>query len=111
MVRSHTPVNHVAKLVALQAGVQPAQYRLGADICVIGRADVCQIVVPHKIVSRIQAIVERDESGDYVLRDNHSANGTYVNGRRICEHHVLRDRDEIGLGAATPLLRFEATAL
>jgi pSer/pThr/pTyr-binding forkhead associated (FHA) protein len=57
----------------------------------------------------MQAIVEQDKSGNYVLRDNRSANGTYVNGRRLREGHVLRDRDEIGLGTAVASLRFETT--
>jgi pSer/pThr/pTyr-binding forkhead associated (FHA) protein len=108
IVRIQTSANRPARIVALQEGIQPVQYQLGSDICVIGRADICQIVIPNKIVSRIQAVVEQDQHGDYVLRDNNSANGTYVNGHRLRESYVLRDRDEIGLGAAAALLRFEA---
>jgi pSer/pThr/pTyr-binding forkhead associated (FHA) protein len=106
-----TPTNRPAKIVALHAEVRPAQYRLESDICVLGRADVCQIVIPNKIVSRIQAVIERDESGNHILRDSNSANGTYVNGQRLRKTHLLKDRDEIGLGGATALLRFEVAAL
>ncbi|HXW00767.1 MAG TPA: winged helix-turn-helix domain-containing protein, partial [Anaerolineae bacterium] len=42
----------------------------------------------------------------YLLSDNHSANGTFVNGRRIREPYVLQDEDQIGLSKPAPLLFF-----
>ena len=64
----------------------------------IGRADVCQIIVPTEVVSHLHAIIEQDETGNYVLRDNNSANGTYMNGYPIWNPHILQDQNEIGLG-------------
>ncbi len=43
--------------------------------------------------------------GDYVLADEHSTNGTYVNGERIGEPVALRDGDRVQLGPNV-LLRF-----
>jgi pSer/pThr/pTyr-binding forkhead associated (FHA) protein len=94
------------KLFALYGHIQPAEYTIETDICTMGRSETCQIVVPLKIVSRLHAKIER-ESLHYILYDSNSGNGTFVNGRQIREPHWLADQDLIGLGADTPLLRFE----
>jgi pSer/pThr/pTyr-binding forkhead associated (FHA) protein len=53
--------------------------------------------VSDRLVSRRHAEIER-EHGQYVLRDCGSRNGTFVNGQRISEPHILRDGDEIQIG-------------
>lgn len=104
---SQTSTTQPAQIVALQPAIEPVRYLLESHICLIGRAEICQIIIPHKIISRIQAVIKRDKSGHYLLHDGHSANGTYVNGLRLRNAHPLADQDEIGLALATPLLRFE----
>jgi DNA-binding response OmpR family regulator len=95
-----------AKLFSVHAIVQPAEFVLESDVCTIGRSAMCDIVVTQqKTVSRLHAKIER-EGPRYVLRDANSANGTFVNGRRIVEPHLLGDDDIIGLGTPTALLRF-----
>lgn len=95
-----------SKLFALSEDVQPSEYTIETDICTIGRSQICQIVVPLKIVSRLHAKIER-AGPRYLLYDSNSGNGTFVNGRQIHEPHWLTDQDLIGLGAHTPLLHFE----
>lgn len=85
--------------------VQPAKIYLMNDVCTIGRSPQCDIVVDSKIVSRLHARVERN-GPRYLLYDNHSANGTFVNGRRIREPYALQDEDQIGLSKPAPLLFF-----
>ena len=94
------------KLVALHKDVQPVQYTVEADVCIIGRSAMCHVVVFQNTVSRLHAKIERD-GPRYVLTDASSANGTFVNGNRIREPHLLEDQDLLGLSAAMPLLRFE----
>ena len=94
-----------ARFVALHDDVQPGDYVLAADISTVGRSPSCQIVVARNIVSRMHARIERD-GPRYVLRDAGSANGTFVNERRVHAPHMLRNGDLIGLGAPAPLLRF-----
>ncbi len=94
------------KLIALYGYVQPTEYTIETDVCTIGRSQMCQIVVPLKIVSRLHAKIER-EGPRYMLYDTNSANGTFVNRRQIREPHWLIDQDLIGLSADTSLLRFE----
>lgn len=99
---SHLPA---ARLLALHEDVQPAEIVLEADVYSLGRSPLCQIVVQRSIVSRLHAKIERD-GPRYQLVDAGSANGTFLNGKRLSAPHVLSDRDLIGLGAATAVLRF-----
>lgn len=48
--------------------------------------------------SRFHCVVEQAPSGDWVIRDLGSRNGTFVNGNAITQH-VLEDGDVIALGA------------
>lgn len=85
--------------------VTPAKFHLMNDVATIGRSEQCDIVVDLKSVSRLHAKIERD-GPRYLLYDTHSANGTFINGRRLREPHVLQDEDKIGLSKPAPLLLF-----
>lgn len=62
----------------------------------IGRGFAVDLRLEDQSVSRRHAIVaERD--GEVRILDDRSANGTYVNGRRVSEA-ALRDRDMIRVG-------------
>lgn len=94
-----------ARLIRLET--EPlALYLLEADVCMIGRSPLCQVLVEQPIVSRLHARVERC-GPRYLIADAGSANGTFVNGRPLRQPHLLADGDLIGLGRAAPTLRFE----
>ncbi|MBM5826744.1 MAG: FHA domain-containing protein [Cyanobacteria bacterium M_surface_7_m2_040] len=84
----------------------PGRYRLGRD-------SGCEVVIDHSAVSREHALLEQ-RSGAWLLRDNHSTNGLWWQGRRIQEL-VLRDGDRVRLGppqqADLPELCFSAPPL
>jgi DNA-binding response OmpR family regulator len=101
---SHPP-QPFARLLALHEDVQPPESILEADVYTLGRSPLCQIVVQRSIVSRLHAKIER-EGPRYQLVDAGSANGTFLNGKRLQAPHVLSDRDLIGFGSATAILRF-----
>jgi len=101
----HLPPAQLLALSEYAAEIQPTEYTLEADICTIGRSPICQIVVQRQLVSRLHARIER-AGPRYLLQDAGSANGTFVNGRRIAEPHLLADQDLIGLGAPAGLIRF-----
>jgi pSer/pThr/pTyr-binding forkhead associated (FHA) protein len=67
------------------------------DGLTIGRSPESDILLDDPAVSRVHAIVTRDEAGTYRILDQDSANGTYVNDRRISEQ-MLEDGDEIQVG-------------
>ncbi|MBM5809852.1 MAG: FHA domain-containing protein, partial [Cyanobacteria bacterium M_surface_9_m1_291] len=55
----------------------PGRYRLGRD-------SGCEVVIDHSAVSREHALLEQ-RSEAWLLRDNHSTNGLWWQGRRIQE--------------------------
>ena len=76
------------------------EYPLDKPEIVIGRAPTSDILLSKdKLTSRRHANV-RYENGKYLLSDEHSANGTFVNGEQIEEAapYVLRDGDHVGIG-------------
>lgn len=105
-MQSSLPPIQFATLYRVQETVRPAEFVLKSDVCTIGRSSMCDIVlVEQKTVSRLHAKIER-EGPRYVLSDTNSANGTFVNERRIHEPYLLQDEDVIGLGTAQAMLRF-----
>jgi predicted component of type VI protein secretion system len=69
------------------------QRELSAERTTIGRAVDNDIVLPSNGVSKHHATIEK-AGQSFVLVDNNSANGVYVNGERI-QRHTLRFWDEI----------------
>lgn len=65
----------------------------------IGRASECDFILNGKEVSRKHARV-KFKNGSYVIEDLASANGTFVNGKRISSM-VLKHGDEIMIGDFT----------
>jgi DNA-binding response OmpR family regulator len=98
-------MNEKKILRAIRPDVEPAEYSLDDSECTMGRAGDCRIVVNRPFSSRLHARIHWD--GHYfVLEDNQSVNGTYVNGRRVEGAHKLKHGDEIGLGDPTGLLAY-----
>jgi DNA-binding response OmpR family regulator len=95
----------VPRLLALEPGVRPAEVGLENDECTLGRSDLCMVVVPRETVSRLHARIVR-EGPRFLLQDAGSANGTFVNGLRLTQPHLLSDRDRIGLGSPAPILAY-----
>jgi S1-C subfamily serine protease len=56
------------------------------------------------VSARHAAIIQR--GADYVLQDQQSKNGTFVNGNRVSADLVLSDGDVIGFGADGPAIEF-----
>jgi len=70
----------------------------------LGRARENNVVLPQGLVSSRHAVIEPAGNG-LALRDLGSTNGTYVNGERIEEPHVLVSGDRIAVGALKLILR------
>ena len=79
-----------------------AQYQLEKDLVVFGRASNCDVVLLEKKSSRKHFEV-RKEGLTYYLKDLNSANGTYVNGKKITEVELVPG-DEVRVGET--LLKF-----
>jgi pSer/pThr/pTyr-binding forkhead associated (FHA) protein len=105
VVDSYPLLDHRARRRAIARGLAPAgQYLAFGDHLVLlesrithlGRSGACEIRFEDQRVSRDHAILCRLGRRVRVL-DNRSANGTFVNGRRIVATN-LSDGDVIRLG-------------
>jgi hypothetical protein len=71
---------------------------LGNDPVSIGRSPTCTLSFPtDKEISRVHAIIERRNRG-WVVADQKSTNGTFLNGQRVTVPALLREGDVIQLG-------------
>jgi hypothetical protein len=87
--------------VIIREGKEPGRtFELRKDRMSIGRSRESDIFLEDLAVSRLHASIYRDDQGNYILRDENSANGTSVNGMRVNEHR-LADGDEIQVGQTT----------
>jgi len=65
----------------------------------IGRGQTGKVVLSDEAASRRHAAIQRTEMGDYYLLDLGSRNGTYIQGRRVTTPVLLKNGDEISIGA------------
>lgn len=87
------PTPHVVALEHLETGriLQPNR-----DLCVIGRRNGCDIVIPDNCVSRVHALLLR-YFGHPAIFDLLSRNQTFVNDA-AAEFHFLKNDDVITIG-------------
>jgi len=64
----------------------------------IGRGDGCTIMLDSRSVSRLHALIQRRDTGDFSLVDLGSRNGSFVNSRRVSVPVVLCDGDHVVFG-------------
>ena len=69
------------------------QVELNKDQLTIGRSVDSDIVLDNAGVSSHHAVIQK-EAGGYVVADNASSNGVFLNGNKI-DQHTLEYRDEI----------------
>jgi hypothetical protein len=72
------------------------EVELPGSVCVLGRDPGCDVVLNDSKCSRRHAVVEEGPQG-VVVRDEGSANGIHVNGRRV-EKANLKPGDSLRLG-------------
>lgn len=75
-----------------------AELPLNLDQMRIGRSPDSHIVLNDKQASCMHALLTR-QNGTYVLSDQHTSNGTFVNGQKV-ENHPLKDGDRVKIGSS-----------
>lgn len=78
-------------------------FELGQEPLTVGRSPQCSIFLNDMTVSRMHALIE-PEAGCYVIRDENSFNGVWVNNESV-EARALRPSDMIQIG--TFCMRYE----
>ncbi|HRY83389.1 MAG TPA: FHA domain-containing protein [Candidatus Cloacimonadota bacterium] len=81
-------------LVTFDLQASGVDFRLYMGRHLIGRGARCDIVLQVPGVSEEHAVL-LNRDGKFILQDNLSANGTYVNGEAIDDKRVLRENDVI----------------
>ena len=64
----------------------------------IGRGDGCAVMLDSRSVSRLHALIQRREAGDFSLVDLGSRNGSFVNSHRVSLPVMLNDSDLLVFG-------------
>jgi len=100
------PQNELPALLILDGDMKGQHFLLKSDTNSLGRDDICDMVIPHRQISRQHIVIHRIAPDRFALEDLNSRNGTWVNGNRIEGQTVpLGDGDEIHL-ALVVRLRF-----
>ena len=97
------PEESIARIVVTDAGGPERTVEIG-EVLTIGRSPANGLVLDDHQASRRHAEIRRLGAGRYALQDAGSANGTWVNGRRLAAPGELRSGDVISIGSAR--LRF-----
>lgn len=85
-------------MVVIARGPQKgSRFLITAEGVSIGRSTESSIFLDDVTVSRSHAQIKREDSGAFVLVDNASLNGTYLNNVSV-EKNVLKNGDEIQIG-------------
>jgi predicted component of type VI protein secretion system len=85
-----------ATVTVIFGGQEQQTFPLDKPALVVGRDPSCDIQIDNLGISRNHCQFLRRGTA-YIVQDMNSANGTFVNGRRIAEHY-LNDQDEIVIG-------------
>jgi hypothetical protein len=84
------------------------EVELQGTVAILGRDPSCDLVINDVKCSRRHAVVEAGPDG-LVVRDSGSANGVFVNGRKI-DRVALKEGDEVKLGDVTLVVLPEEVA-
>lgn len=81
-------------LVVVDGPSPGKRFLLEQPIFLIGRDELCDLVIPDRQVSRRHSSIAM-EGDHYVLKDLDSKNGTFANGQELEGVYTLQDGDEI----------------
>jgi predicted component of type VI protein secretion system len=89
----------MASVQVIFGGQEQGKYALDRPQMVVGREPGCEITIDNLGISRKHcAFAAKGEA--FIVQDLGSANGTFVNGKKIVEH-FLNDGDEVVIGKYT----------
>ena len=85
------------KLKVLKGTGAGKEIKIPTPKCVVGRGDNCHLRPKSDAISRNHCVIYV-KSGQLLIRDLKSKNGTFVNGDRIKEDRVLKVGDKVNFG-------------
>ncbi len=99
------PNTHEATLQVVRGPRAGIIFKMAGDEITIGRMPQCTIFLNDMTVSRLHATLRR-EGGAYIIHDENSFNGVWVNNRNV-ESRALRSGDFIQIGSFSLLYEEE----
>lgn len=98
----------MASIVIVAGPNEGDYYPLGRRPLVVGRDEACPVQIVDELVSRKHLQIRfNDDIKAYQALDMKSANGVFVNGRKISDDAELADGDEIEIGKSKLLFTLE----
>ena len=85
-----------AYLIMINGRTVGRMHKLGAGTSTLGRSPEVEVLIEDEGVSRHHARIEVTGEG-YVLADNNSTNGIFVNGEKVARQ-LLQDGDKVQIG-------------
>jgi pSer/pThr/pTyr-binding forkhead associated (FHA) protein len=106
-VSSGSPEPRSPIWLKVEAGFRAGrELRLDRPVLTIGRAESCDLgLFGDMQIEKLHARIYQQD-GRYLIADNHSTHGTFVNDQRVTDPTLLRSGDLIRVGSA--YLRFRA---
>src|SRR5688500_5327150 len=96
------------KIVVQKRGKQRQTFHLRSAEMIVGRQKGCGVRIPSGEVSRQHCLLSF--SNDLLaVEDLSSANGTFLNGRRIGKREFVRPGDKLRVGPVTLLVQYQLT--
>lgn len=83
------------------------EYPLAPGITTVGRRPGCDIVVSDTMVSGLHMTIERTPGGEFVIQDQGSTNGTFVDGTLITGPTSVNEDSNIAIGEQCFRIRME----
>lgn len=87
------------------SGIKCFDYTVKEKV-LFGRADFCDVVFDDAKMSRYHFYIQRQKK-NYIITDLNSANGTYINGFRLKNTQILKNKDRIFAGVTTITVSFQ----
>ena len=86
------------KLKVLKGASAGKEIKIPMPKCLVGRGEECHLRPKSDAISRQHCVLYVNKSGQLVIRDLKSKNGTFVNGDLIKEDRVLKIGDNLLVG-------------
>ena len=96
------------KFVVQRNGRSAQTFSLRSAEMIVGRQKGCGVRVPSALVSRQHCLVTYQDDL-LAVEDLNSANGTFINGRRVAKREFLRPGDKLKIGPVTLLVQYQLT--
>ncbi len=94
LIKKNVPPEKDASYLFLLKKNEPGTWIKLQNKLTIGSSDKCDVVLDYEGVSGLHCTVEKTEKG-FILNDENSTNGTFVNKRKITGPMILKDGDTV----------------